>query len=76
MGYQGKGKKNISANSSEEKWDYINRRAERLKWSVSMFAGAIIDNWLAAGAPPVDRIEDGLPKIPYDGPIWHNQRKR
>lgn len=45
MGYQGKDRKNISANSHVQKWEYLNERAKRIPgWSVSVVAGLILDD--------------------------------
>lgn len=69
MGYQGKDKKNISANSHVSKWEYLNARAQRIPgWSVSVVAGLIIDDWFKRGCPPLHKVEKSLPPLPWNDP--------
>lgn len=65
MGDFGKGKGNLTAYLSTEKKDYIIARGERLGWSKSKYAGAIIDRWFEAGCPAVSEVEQSLAPMPF-----------
>lgn len=65
MGAIGKGKANVTAQTSAERQAYVVARAQRLGWSVSKFAGCVFDAWFAAGCPNVTEIEAGLPIMPF-----------
>jgi hypothetical protein len=61
----GPGKANVTAYTQKPRRRYLKARADRLRWSVSQFAGAVIELWFEQGCPAVDKIELRLPKMPY-----------
>lgn len=56
----GKGKALLAASVPEEIKHFVRYRSERLGWSESRYVRAIVEHWMADGAPPVNEIETAV----------------
>ena len=50
----------ISAHVSNEIAAIIEKRAEKMGWSVSRYIGYILEDWYARGCPAINNIEEAM----------------
>jgi hypothetical protein len=67
MGQFADDKTNLTSHVLKTRYEYVQRRAARLGWTVSKFGGAQWQKWFEAGCPVVSDLEASLPAMPYEG---------
>jgi hypothetical protein len=60
-----KGKRQVNAQVTEQRAQYIEARARRLGWKPATFTSAVIDLWFRMGCPAVHEVEARAGYVPF-----------